>query len=230
MSLNIQESAIFIADAHYNHQREDLKILLQNIKLGKIKSTQLFLMGDIFDYLCEQISYFKIINNTLIELINELSNEIEIIYLEGNHDYNLEKLFPKVKVYNLKAQPLLATMNEQKVALSHGDIFISKTYEYFSIFIRSKLLLNILNFLDRCNSISVNIEKWLVGKDKSYKFENFSEFAKNRLKKYNHLKSDIVIEGHFHQGNRYNNYINLPSLIDLKYAQIVDGKIVFYDV
>jgi len=40
-----------------------------------------------------------------------------------------------------------------------------------------------------------------------------NSFAKNRIKKYEELNIDIIIEGHFHQDKRYENYINLPSLV-----------------
>ena len=227
MSLNIHESAIFIADAHYNIDRTDLKDLLEKIKLGEIETTQLFLMGDIFDYLAEQITYFRAINTSLIELINELSNSIDIVYLEGNHDYNLSNIFPNIDVYPLAKQPVMASYQNKKIALSHGDIYISKVYENYTRCIRNHTFLKVLNFLDRCNIISMNVEKMLGGKDKSYKFDNFNEFAQERIGKYEHLKCDMIIEGHFHQGRAYDKYINVPSLIDLKYARFINGDMEF---
>ncbi|MCD8541207.1 MAG: hypothetical protein LRY22_00560 [Aliarcobacter cryaerophilus] len=51
-------------------------------------------MGDNFDFLSNEIKYFKNRNKDIIELLNSLSDSFEIFYLEGNHDYNLSKIFP----------------------------------------------------------------------------------------------------------------------------------------
>jgi len=95
----IKDGAIFVADVHFNPNRDEFLKFLYEIKNGNLQTPQLFLMGDIFDFLAGEIEYFKIQNREVIELINQLSTTTQIFYFEGNHDYNLSKLFPNAKVF-----------------------------------------------------------------------------------------------------------------------------------
>ena len=115
MCLNLQESAIFIADTHYNEKNQILESFLQDIKSAKIKTSQLILMGDIFDFLTYQTKYFIRKNKEVIDLINELALSIEIVYLEGNHDYNIQKIFPNIKVYTRAQQPISAKYKDKTI-------------------------------------------------------------------------------------------------------------------
>ena len=145
----IKEGAIFIADAHYDYtKREELIDFLKEIQLKERECSQLFLMGDIFDFLCDEVDYFQEINYKLIDLIDTISHQIETIYFEGNHDYSLEDTFPKVRVIPRVQQPVLCQLNNRKIALAHGDIFTPKGYEIYTALIRNHYFLNFLNFLD----------------------------------------------------------------------------------
>lgn len=59
-------------------------------------------MGDNFDFISGESKYFIKQNKELIEILNKLSKEIQIVYLEGNHDYNLANLFPNILVVKEK--------------------------------------------------------------------------------------------------------------------------------
>jgi len=213
MYLNIHEDAIFVADSHYSDKNEQFLTFLQKIKSKEVETSQLFFMGDMFDFISSESKYFILKNKKLIDLINELSNSIEIIYLEGNHDYNMQKLFENVKVYKRENQPLLAKYKDKSVALSHGDNFINWQYDLYCSIIRNTYLLKFLNFIDFNFFISKRIEKSLVAKNICHKIKNYENIVKKRTNNY---KSDIIIEGHYHQGDIYtiNNqkYVNIPSL------------------
>ena len=49
--IKIQKNAIFIADSHYPHHRDNFLLILKKIKSKEIITPQLFLMGDNFDLL-----------------------------------------------------------------------------------------------------------------------------------------------------------------------------------
>ena len=131
MAFSLKESAIFIADSHYNKKNREFKDILEKIKNNQIITSQIFLIGDNFDFLCNEITYFKNINSDVIKLLNNLSNTHEIFYLEGNHDYNLSKLFPKINVVKTDNQPLILDFKDKKIALSHGDNFINWHYNLY---------------------------------------------------------------------------------------------------
>ena len=213
MFLSIKPDAIFVADSHFNNKNQELLTFLKKVESKQILTSQLFLMGDMIDFISGESRYFVKQNSVVINLLNTLSNEIEIIYLEGNHDYNLKNLFLNIQVIKRENQPLFAKFEEKTVAISHGDNFINWKYDLYCKFIRNTIFLRFMNFIDVNFFISKKIEDSLVKKNICHKMRNFEEIVSKRVKNYN---SNIIIEGHYHQGNRYlideKLYINIPSL------------------
>lgn len=213
MYLSIQNGAIFVADSHYNQKNREFLTFLEKLENKEIETTQLFLMGDMIDFISGESRYFIKQNIAVVNLLNKLSKNIEIIYLEGNHDYNLKTIFPNINVIKRENQPLLAKLEEQSVSISHGDNFINWKYDLYCKFIRNTIFLKFMNFIDVNFFISKKIENALVKKNICHKMKNFEEIVSKRIKNYN---SDIIIEGHYHQGDIYNfdnkKYINIPSL------------------
>ena len=225
MFLKIEKKAIFVADSHYNEKKPEFLIFLKKLLNKEIITTQLFLMGDMFDFISNESKYFVKRNQKLIDIINELSLHIQIIYLEGNHDYNMQSLFPNLKVYKRENQPIKASYEEKSVMLAHGDIFTPWHYNLYCKIIRNHFLLLFLNMIDFNNFISKKIYYVLLEKNICSKMKNFEEFAKSRINNY---KSDIIIEGHFHQGKSYKEknqlYVNIPSLCCEKKYFILDEE------
>lgn len=223
MHLNIKNEAIFVADSHYNKKNTEFLTFLKKVESKEILCSQLFLMGDMIDFISSESRYFIKQNKSVIELLNKLSKEIQIVYLEGNHDYNLKAIFPNINVIKREEQPLLAKLQDnQTVSLSHGDNYIDWKYDLYCKFIRNTVFLKFMNIIDINFYISQKIEKALLDKSICHQIKNFKEIVEKRLKNYD---TDIVIEGHYHQGNIYNinnkKYINIPSLCcEKKYTKI----------
>jgi UDP-2,3-diacylglucosamine hydrolase len=213
MYLSIKQGAIFVADSHYNQKNKQFLLFLKKLENKEIKTTQLFLMGDMIDFISGESKYFIKQNNEILELLNKLSKELEIIYLEGNHDYNLKTLFPNINVIKRENQPVLGKLNNKTVSISHGDNFINWKYDLYCKFIRNSVFLRFMNFIDINFFISKKIEASLVKKNICHKMNNFKKLVERRLENYN---TDIVIEGHYHQGETFyikeKKYINIPSL------------------
>lgn len=235
--VTIQANAILVSDAHYNPLRQDFLSFLNAILRTEIQTSQLILMGDIFDFLAGEITYFKKQNQEIIDKINHLANKIEIIYLEGNHDYNLENIFSNVKIITRKSQPLQCAfwdntkyqseIKTRKVMLAHGDIYTPKSYDLYTSIIRNSALLKVLNFIDITNWLTKRIDFWLREKNLVHEFTDFEKFAIKRLYKYKYAKADLIIEGHFHQGKSYKTYTNLPAFgIENQYFSFLDKKII----
>ena len=225
MYLSIQNEAIFVADSHYNEKNKEFLLFLKKIESKEILCSQLFLMGDMIDFISGESRYFIKQNYQVIELLNKLSKDIQIVYLEGNHDYNLKSIFPNINVIKRENQPLLAKLeNNQTISLSHGDNFINWKYDLYCKIIRNTFFLQFMNLIDINFFISKKIEDSLVKKNICHKMSNFKQLIEKRLENYN---TDIVIEGHYHQGDIYNinnkKYVNIPSLCCQKeYVKIKD--------
>ena len=213
--ITIKEGAIFVADAHYSYLREELYDFLEAIKSYKILTKQLFFMGDIFDALFGEVKESQRKNVELIELINSLSKEIEIIYFEGNHDFNLQSIFPNIQIFSINQQPLLCNYENKKILLSHGDFNAGIGYRVYTSLIRNHLFLSFLSFVDALSSHSIlkKLDAYLEKKDDCKTITNFEEIiAKRELHHYN---CDYFIEGHYHQNRVLRvgkmEYINLGA-------------------
>ena len=205
----LKESALFIADAHYPHHGDTLLKLLQNIQNENIKTSQLFLMGDIFDLLFGHNEYIQNFSKEVIALLQELSKNLEIIYLEGNHDFCLKEVFPNIKVYPREKQPIHFKLHTQDIYLSHGDKYETGFgYNLYSKLLRNKYLLKILRPFEQ------QIINHRMSKLKSKKIcGDFKGYQKRFDAIRSHYPKDaLIIEGHFHQSLVHENYVSLPSL------------------
>jgi UDP-2,3-diacylglucosamine hydrolase len=224
----IKDNALFLADVHFNRFRQDILPLLKQIKNKELEVSQLFLMGDIFDFLCGEVQYFQDINYELIDLLNNISIHTETVYFEGNHDYNLKEVFPKIEVFPRAVQPQYGLMGDKKIALAHGDIFTPKGYNIYSAIIRNSPLLTFLGLININNWLAKIIVDKLGQKKICNKMNNFDSFLQKRITNYH---CDLAIEGHFHQGYLGERYINIPSFAcDKKYMIYKDNQFKFIKV
>jgi len=224
----IKENALFIADSHYPHYGDEFLEILKRIENKEIKTPQLFLMGDIFDLLFGYNEYIKSFSQEAIELLNELSNSIEIHYIEGNHDFCLEELFPKIKVYSYQQQPIHFILDNQNIFISHGDRYkTGLIYQLYTKLLRNRMTLTILKPFEK-KIINHRIEK-LKKKKICRDFKGYRGVFDKIISNY--PKNSSIIEGHFHQGVVYKNYISLPSLACQKQIGVISNqKLIFQNV
>jgi UDP-2,3-diacylglucosamine hydrolase len=213
--LELKEGAFIISDAHFSHRREELLAFIEDIHAKKLSPTQLILMGDIFDALFGGIPYTYSENRELLKLLNDISMEIELIYLEGNHDFNLSSLLPNAAVFPIGAQPVEARYKDKKVYLAHGDFDGAAGYKLYTAFIRNPFVLFILKYIDLAldHLILKKVNGHLGKKDDCNRFTGFAAFIKRRLS--GRFSCDYFIEGHFHQNDSFEvdgfTYINLAA-------------------
>jgi len=221
----IQENALFIADSHYPHHGDDFLQILQKLENEEIQTPQLFLMGDNFDLLFGYNDYIRTFSEEAIDLLQKLSKKIEIHYFEGNHDFCLETVFPDIQVYSRVQQPVHFTLGNQKVAISHGDKYVTGFgYDLYCKLLRNKTTLTLLKPFEK--SIIDDRMKKLSKKNICHTFHGFEKRVEAILENYNDV--DLVIEGHFHQSKIVGKYISLPSQACQNMLAVVqEGKVVF---
>lgn len=220
MSLNpfmLKEGAILIADAHYAPWRTPFFDFLRAVDKGEIQTSQLILMGDVFDLLFGDVDATLSLNHEAIALLNNLATRIEILYLEGNHDFRLRSVFPNIRIVTRAHQPFNVAYKNQTIALSHGDTSMGFGYELYTAIIRNRVVLKVLNQLDqwRGNFIVKRLIAMMKRKHHCNAIENFSQLINKRLNQYTGKKADVMIEGHFHQNSSFEvtgmEYINLGA-------------------
>jgi UDP-2,3-diacylglucosamine hydrolase len=225
--MDLKEGAILISDVHYHNdfRREDFISFLE--KVEERNPPQLILLGDIFELLFGGVKSTIRANQNLISKINTLSEKFEIIYFEGNHDFNLEKLFPKIEVIPIVKQPLLMKFNNLDLYLSHGDSEIGGVFYLYRRLINQNFLLKTLSFFDSIfNDLIIRkLENIQKKREKCYKIKGFKDIIKKKLKRFD---GNVLIEGHYHQGIDFivNNisYYNLSSFACNQSCFIVKSK------
>ena len=205
----IKEQALFIADSHYPHHGDAFLDLLKKLENGEIQTPQLFLMGDNFDLLFGYNDYIQTFSKEAIVLLQTLSQKLEIHYFEGNHDFCLTELFPNIQVYTREQQPIMFQLNEKKVAISHGDKYVTGVgYDLYCKVLRNKTTLTFLKPLEK--AIIDHRMRKLSQKHICFTFHGFEKRVEEILENY--TEAELVIEGHFHQSRTVGKYISLPSL------------------
>lgn len=201
--LEIKEGAFLISDAHYSHKRPELLNFLKDIQNKKLNPTQLILMGDIFDLLFNGVDRTIKKNQELVKILNDISEEIELIYLEGNHDFNLKNIFKKANVFKISQQPVECSINGKKAYLAHGDFSAPLGYKIYTSIIRNSIVLFVLNIINAVfNNIILNkLDLYLDKKDDCKEIKNFEEIIKKRLE--DNFECEYFIEGHFHQNKHF---------------------------
>jgi len=211
----LKEGAFVISDAHYSDLRPELLDFLKAIHTKQLQPSQLILMGDIFDTLFGNVPYTQEVNAESIKILNEISKEIEVIYLEGNHDFNLKKIFPDAKVFSIKQQPLKIKYDKKNILLAHGDIESPLLYNIYTSVVRNPFVLFVLNILDFISrhAIVKRLDEYLSKKDDCKEFNGSRGFIQKRLE--NKYSCNYFIEGHFHQNKilkfKDYTYINLAA-------------------
>ena len=206
--VEIQENAIFIADSHYPHHGNAFLEMLKKIDKGEIVTPQLFLMGDNFDLLFGYNDYIQTFSKEAIALLHKISEIIEVHYFEGNHDFCLKEIFTNMNVYTRDEQPITFTLNDKKVAISHGDKYVTGFgYNLYCTLLRNKTTLTLLRPFEKA-IINHRMQK-LSQKKICHTFHGFEKRVEAILAHYEY--ADLVIEGHFHQSRKMGKYISLPS-------------------
>ena len=190
--MELKENAVIVADIHYHprYRREFLTLLSE---LENSPPPQLILLGDIFDLLFGEVDWTISLNRDVIERLDKLGQKIEIIYFEGNHDFNLKTLFNHIHIVPISKQPMRLKGRGIDIFLAHGDFQEGGIFYFYRRTIENRYLLKFLNWIDTKlgNIIIRNIEKREEQKKKCYQRGK----ADIRFQK----EKGIYIYGHFHQ-------------------------------
>ncbi len=223
--ITIKEQALFIADSHYPHHGDAFLEVLKKLESGEVQTSQLFLMGDNFDLLFGHNDYIQTFSKEAIVLLQTLSQKFEMHYFEGNHDFCLKDVFPDIHVYSREEQPVMFKLGDTKIAISHGDKYVTGFgYDLYCKILRNKTTLTLLKPFEK--AIIDHRMKKLSKKHICFTFHGFEKRVEKILENY--TEADLVIEGHFHQSKKIGKYISLPSLACQGMVGVIEkSKIVF---
>lgn len=201
----ILPGALIISDAHYGKTRPQLLSLLEAVDSAALVTPQLILMGDIFDLLFGQVPVTHAMNRDALQTLRSITEKLPVLYLEGNHDYNLAKVFPLAKVVPLSEQPFFCKCGDNTLLLAHGDFSQPLLYRIYTAIIRNAIVLRLLGILNWLlgNGIIRKLERYLAKKNDCHQMKFFENFVENHLASLDLSGVDMVVEGHYHQGQNF---------------------------
>lgn len=223
---------VFIADAHLKGLDDPNQKSLVEF-LDKLKADNLVVLGDLFDFWTGGnkvvLRNYRPVLDSLLRLAKRST---KIIYLEGNHDFDMGSFFTedlKASVYTESAD---LTIDNKRFYLAHGDMVSMTTgYTVWRAFLRSPLFRFIAwlatpngtwNIADR---LSKNSRK------KSRKHKRDGSAIDIRLKEFAGVKTsdgfDCVVFAHSHvagvQSLGKGVYANPGSWLERNYL-VYDGR------
>ncbi len=216
--ITLKPGAWFLADAHYSRFKPRLYDFLSALRSEEFPP-QLVLMGDIFDLLFGHAPNSIEPNRKMVDLLLRISERVETIYLEGNHDFGLREIFgDAMRIVPRSMQPLMTTFGEKRIALHHGDILQGIGYELYTAWIRNRWVDRTLNRIDTWkNGVIIDwLERYNARKRPCYRIGGFEKKMRERMERLRRRwQFDLWIDGHYHQNVRFRfgeiEYINLPA-------------------
>jgi UDP-2,3-diacylglucosamine hydrolase len=203
---------LFVGDAHFAFgDGERRKHFLNFITNNKSKLDTLVIMGDFFDFWFGFRDLSPLTNEygDILRLLQQLrSDGVEVIYLEGNHEFRMNPYMREkfgVVVYDDAAE---IDLDGNKVYLAHGDrSYPSVSHRILTWLLRNRVTYLLISLLGP--RIVIAVARWWSDKSRKGSLKESSEVIV-RLKRFAQRKLnegfDTVILAHTH----------LPEVITMK--------------
>jgi UDP-2,3-diacylglucosamine hydrolase len=227
---------VFLADAHISGIDDPNQLVLAGF-LDSLASSEnppdkVVLLGDIFDFWMGFNEVVEREYSTLLKALIRLHERgIEIIYIEGNHDYSMGPFFTETLKARVYGDDCEMKLDGKRIFLSHGDRACGDVkYLFWRWFLRNipgKLLAEVLGPLR-----TWSLAKYLSKESRGYGGrsavveQGFKGFIKEKISE----GFDIVILAHSHKNTiedadlegKVGRYINPGSFAD-------DGSYILYE-
>jgi len=238
-------SLYVVSDIHIQGENDpNLKSLINLMTTRAKPKDVIVLAGDIFDIFVGKKEFFLKIYKKFFEAIKVAeNNNVVIHYIEGNHDFLLEKNFKNHSNLKLHSQDLTLELGEKKFFIAHGDLANKKDFGYIILrkILRSQLMKLILLVLP--GEVIYKLGRYLSNKSEANKKKK-GHYLETQIRKIYRTYAkgimsqgyDYVILGHCHdldqfeydENKNYRQYINVgypPTHKKLLYWSLNSQKI-----
>lgn len=197
----IKYKTLFISDLHLGSSHSNAEAFLNFIR--NVECEKMYLCGDIFDFHVIKTSFLwsETFNTVIQKLLRKARHGTNIIYIPGNHDYQLRK-FHRYKFGNIEIYTSHIHLVDGKtpIKIMHGDEFDTFYHQKKILYAIGSAIYSFALFIDKqfrkLNS-KASFSFFFKRKVKSF-FEKITNYHQNIL---NHAHSEGVegvISGHTH--------------------------------
>lgn len=226
---------IFLADAHLRHPGDtNYQKLLEFLGSIEGNTRTLYLLGDIFEF---WVGYRHVVFTAYLPLLEALrrlrETGIEIVFIEGNHDFFMGPYFTETLGCRVLAQEGSFDIDGKRVFLAHGDLIDGSDigYRRLRAVLRSLPLKFLIGIVPP--DWTWGIAAWMGRASKSRQARHEKRNPAPQLKSHAAAKFDqgyqVVITGHFHQplheqDERGEMFALGDWLRDFSYVECEDGR------
>jgi UDP-2,3-diacylglucosamine hydrolase len=199
----MRKTDIFIADAHIENM-EDVTAgkFIRFLDHIKDSTRTLYILGDLFDFWFGENEASHILYRPILDKFKELSDaSVEIVYLEGNHDFFMGGFFTDVLRAKVFADDARIDVDGKAFYLTHGDMidYEDKWHLLWRRFLRSRFMFSLMRMLPK--KALLFTAKKLSKKSRNYNTEKkiLKKEIFDKLVADNHNKgTHTVIFAHYH--------------------------------
>lgn len=203
-----------ISDIHVKPDGQNQELLKQFLDIPFSSDDIVIFLGDIFDLVIgNHTEYYEKYKYFFDRLKDLQENSICVYYIEGNHDFHLEKLLEKFEV-KVHKNPVKIKWKKEEILFCHGDeIEIGNWgYKIYKAFIRSKplniignyilpyRLLNYIGFKASAKSRKKNKNRYGNPQNNLLIRDSFRKAARIASRKY---EVNLIVAGHSHFLDNY---------------------------
>ena len=235
---------LFLSDFHlgspsYEESLEREKRICQLLDRYRSQISELFFVGDVFDFWFEYRTVAPKGFYRLIGKLCELADQgIQIHFFKGNHDMWMSDLFQRELKATIHSHEYIAEVDGKKIFIHHGDGLGpgDHRYKFLKLFFRSSICQFLFRWMHPDIAIAIaNFFSHSSRKSQSHVVETYHgnqnewlyTFAKNELRSQ---AIDYFIFGHRHLPiyttveQSHTKYINLGDWLTYDTYAYYDGK------
>jgi UDP-2,3-diacylglucosamine hydrolase len=229
---------LFISDIHLGLQakeqeKEKEKALVRFLNFAGENGTELFIVGDLFDYWFEyRRVYQKGFFRTLTALQDLTNSGVKVHYFIGNHDFLHRNFFTDEIGVELHKDGLVRELDDKKFYIAHGDGLVKNDlgYNILKKILRNRTLQMFYSLIHPDIGVALASHTSKTSRDYTSKkdygeVDGLFEAAKCKIDE----GFDYVLFGHLHkriyENYKQGYYINLGSWLSAPcYGVFKDNK------
>ena len=223
---------LVIADIHLDFSDSREKFIIEFFRKIACKYNKIIILGDFFEFWVglKNVLFFEYFN-VLAELKKLRDKGIEIIFIEGNHDFNMGDFFAETLKIQVCEEYYSMNVNSKKFLFLHGDTINLKEdrfYSFLRLFLRSKFVKFLINNIPAY--MILKIAKKFSSTSRKYLYKDFD--LKRVIDNYEKCADfDFIISGHYHLNFNYKNFYILGDWFDkFNYIEITESGDIEYKI
>jgi UDP-2,3-diacylglucosamine hydrolase len=200
-------SVALLGDAHLCEDDPEVDSFIQFLDSLPSSVTTLGILGDLFSAWIGRLELIRPHHVRVLEALRRLKRRgCRLLYIEGNHDFFLTRLYEGDPFDLLAPIAIDVELGGRSVHLAHGDLVnvLDRQYRAWRAVSKSKMLFGLFNLLPAAGRLRVidRLEAALKGTNQTFKrgfpMAQCEAYARPRIRG----GRDVLVFGHYHVERR----------------------------